>query len=281
MSNQKHHYYELAHKTAEHVMPFIEKYYRAEYYGLENIPDDNFLAVGNHLGVYFMPESYLWMGKYHLLGNKPPMKVLVHRMLHEAAKCFKITETEFGIVKASKRNAYEALKEGYSVTVYPAGDRDNAKPYKDRNKIDFFKNRGYIKMAIRTGVPILPVIGIGGGETLFVLSSGEKIAKRSRLLRKMQVHTWPVYWSFPFGLHVGHLPNISIPLPSQVTISVLPPIHLDEYTEEDLDNPDILEEINDKIVGAMQAEMDKHVKDRIPIIGKIKSRPNRALKNKK
>jgi len=259
----------LASKSAKLILPFLKKYYRAKFVGLENIPDNPFLGVGNHLGVHFIPESYLWMGKYHTLKNKPPMKVLVHHMFHKILAALKFPENQFGILDASPGNAERAINEGYSLTVYPGGDRENAKPYSERNEINFYDHYGYIQLALRTGVPILPVVGIGGAETLFVLSSGEKFAKKSGLTKFLKVHTWPVYWSFPFGWHVGHFPHLSIPLPSQITISVLPAFTLENYKKEDAEKIEVLKKINDEIVGLMQIELNRLAKGRVPILGKL------------
>ena len=260
----------LPRKISHLLLPIFEKYFRVEYIGLENIPNTPFLGVGNHLGVYFMPETYLWLGKYHSLNSKPPMKVLVHKMLHNIYSAIKIPEKELGILEASPKNAEKALNSGSAVTVYPGGDRENSKTFSKRNEINFYNHHGYIKLALKTGVPILPIVGIGGGETLFVLSSGEKFAEKTGLSKLFKLHSWPIYFSFPFGLHIGHLPNLSIPLPSQITLSVLPAISLEKYSSCDINDTKILDEINEIIISNMQKEMDKLTKDRIPIIGQIK-----------
>ncbi len=262
----------LARKTAKLLLPLFESYYRAKYFGLENIPDTPVLGVGNHLGVYFMPETYLWMGKYHTLKNKPSMNILVHNALLKAASIVKLPVEGFGVLDANPELAATALKSGNSVTVYPGGDRENSKPFKERNTIDFFEHYGYIQLALRAGVPILPIVGIGGGETLFVLSSGEKFAEISGLKKYLKIHTWPVYWSFPFGWHIGHFPFLSLPLPSQITISVLPPYSTEKYSPEDADNRDTLLKINSEITTLMQNEMDKLIKGRIPVIGKLEEK---------
>ena len=155
----------------------------------------------------------------------------------------------------------------FAATVYPGSDRDNSKPYTERNKIDFFEHTGYVKLALKAQVPIVPVVGIGGAETVFVLSAGDKIAEVTGLKKMLKLHTWPVYWSFPGGWHVGHLPYFSLPLPSQITISVLPPYPVDEYTPEDAENPDIVQKINLEIIIMMQEEMNRLAKGRIPIVG--------------
>lgn len=256
-------------KAAKIYLQMLKTYFRAKFIGLENIPKTQFLAVGNHLGVHFMPETFLWMTKYHSMNLPVPMNVLVHHVFHKLAAFFKLPEKEFGVLEASPENAIHALKTGNALTVYPGGDRENTKPFKDRYKIDFFEHTGYIELAIKARVPILPIVGIGGGETLFVLSSGEKIAEITGLTKLTKVHSWPVYWSFPFGWHMGHLPNFSLPLPSQITISILPPYSIEKYSIEDANNAEVLKKINGEITQLMQTEMNRLAKGRIPIIGKI------------
>ena len=102
-------------------------------------------------------------------------------------------------------------------------------------------------MALKTHTPILPIVGCGGGETAFVINSGEKLAEWSGLKKLLKIHTWPLYWSFPFGFHLGHLLHLELPLPSQMTMSILKPYSLDDYTAEDADNPEIVEHINKDI----------------------------------
>lgn len=256
-------------RTSRIFIPWLEKYYRLQFIGEENIPDKPFLAVGNHLGVYFMPEAFLWVGKYHLLPNKPPMKVLVHSVIHKISKILHFPDYNFGILDARPESAVNALKNGNAVTVYPGGDRDNTKSFCKRNKIDFFEHYGYIQTAIKAQVPIVPIVGVGGGETLFVLSSGEKIAQKIGLTKNFKIHSWPIYWSFPFGWHMGHFPYFSIPVPSQVIVSVLPPVSIEGISKDDIDNPIVLKQMSDKIQELMQQEMDRLTKGRIPVIGKI------------
>lgn len=259
---------DFVNKAAKVYLPIIQSYYRTKFIGLENIPTTPFLGVGNHLGVHFTPETYLWLTKYHSMNLKIPMKILVHNAFHKVASFLKLPEEMFGVIDANPENAINALKSGNAVTVYPGGDRENTKPFKDRNEINFFDHLGYIELAIKARVPILPIVGVGGGETLFVLSSGEKIAEITGMKKWLQIHTWPIYWSFPFGWHIGHFPYFSIPLPSQITISILPPYSTEKYSVEDADNPEVLKQVNSEVIQLMQTEMDKLVKGRIPVIGK-------------
>lgn len=259
----------MARKVAKLYLPILETYHRAKFLGLENIPSEAFLGVGNHTGMHFMPESLLWLSKYHSEERSVPMLTLIHHMTHLFGRLVHLPVNELGFLEAKPDSALNALQSGFAVTVYPGGDRDVARTFTDRNKINFFDHLGYVKTALRAQVPILPIVGCGGGETLFVLNSGERFAAWSGLKRLAKVHTWPTYWSFPFGWHVGHFPHFELPLPSQMTISVLEPFYLNHYQPSDAENPEIVKNINDDVMYVMQKELDRLSKGRIPILGKI------------
>ena len=261
--------FDLARKIATAYLPIISKYHRAEFLGMENIPNTPFLAVGNHSGMHFMPESLLWLSKYHSEHRQVDMFTLIHKFTHKIGEFAHLPLKKMGLLEANKENAADALRQGFAVTVYPAGDRDNAKPFWDRNKIDFFHHKGYIKLALDANVPILPIVGVGGGETVFTLASGEKLAEITGLSKFLKIHTWPLYWSFPFGWHLGHIPLPGLPLPSQITMSVLEPIHVESHARAEADDPYVVDDLNDLVVRKMQEEVDRLVKDRWPVIGSL------------
>ncbi|MCB9204225.1 MAG: 1-acyl-sn-glycerol-3-phosphate acyltransferase [Flavobacteriales bacterium] len=262
---------DLARKVAKLFLPILEFYHRAKWIGLENIPDEVFLGVGNHTGMHFMPESLLWVAKYQSERRTVPMLTLIHHMTHRLATMGRLPVNELGFLEAKRENALDALRTGYSVMVYPGGDRDVARTYADRHKINFFDHLGYVKMALKAQVPILPIVGCGGGETAFVLNSGEKIAEVTGLKKLAKIHTWPLYWSFPFGFHLGHLPHLELPLPSQMTMSILKPYSISNYKPEDAGDPEIVKHINDDLLRTMQDELDRLAEGRLPIIGKFGS----------
>lgn len=260
---------EMARKVAKIHLPILEAYHRATWKGLENIPEVPFLGAGNHTGMHFMPESFLWLAKYHFEERKVPMLTLIHHMTHRLGRMVKLPVNELGFLEARRDNALEALRAGFAVTVYPGGDRDVARPFCDRHKVDFFNHLGYVKIALKAQVPILPIVGCGGGETLFVLNSGQKFAELTGLKRFAKIHTWPTYWSFPFGFYTGHFPHFELPLPSQMSMSILKPYYVNEYSAADADNPEVIQRINEDILRLMQAELDKLAQGRVPILGKL------------
>ena len=259
----------MARKVAKLYLPVLETYHRVKWNGLDNIPKEVFLGVGNHTGMHFMPESLLWLSKYHSEERQVPMLTLIHHMTHHLGRMAKLPVNELGFLEAKRDNALKALRSGFAVTVYPGGDRDVARPFSDRNNINFFDHLGYVKTAIKAQVPILPIVGCGGGETLFVLKSGEKFAEMVGLKKHAKIHTWPFYWSFPFGFHWGHLPHVELPLPSQITMTILEPFYLQDYHPTDAENPEVVRTVNEEVLYRMQKELDQQAKGRIPVIGKL------------
>ena len=86
-----------------------------------------------------------------------------------------------GARPAARSSAEEALADGHNVLVFPGGDLDAAKSWQDRNRIVFGGRSGFASLAIENNVPIVPVVTVGTGESPFVMSSGERLARATRL----------------------------------------------------------------------------------------------------
>lgn len=259
---------DFAYKAAMQVLPVLEKYFRVKYLGLEHLAEvDRFLAVGIHGGGMMNVDSMIWAGKYISLRRKPHMLTLAHNVVHVFGKT-KLGEflPKGGMIRASFGGSLRALQNGYALTVYPGGDYEPYRPFTERNQVNFHGRKGYLRLALRAGVPILPVISAGAHETLFVLNDGQVMARALKLDRLLKTHVLPVSLTFPWGLNIGLIPHL--PLPAQVTIQVLPPIYLDGYTLEDTHNPARMAELDAHVQRTMQRALDELVADRIPILGK-------------
>ena len=85
-----------------------------------------------------------------------------------------------GFIPASRDNAARALASDAAVMVFPGGDFDAMRPTLSQNVIDFNGRTGYVRTAIDAGVPIVPVVSIGGQETQFFLTRGSCPRSTSR-----------------------------------------------------------------------------------------------------
>jgi 1-acyl-sn-glycerol-3-phosphate acyltransferase len=160
------------------------------------------------------------------------MVALAHEVIVNAPIIGKVLR-KFGVVKAGPSVAAEVLNAGANVLVYPGGDVEALRPWKDRNKIVFDGRKGFLRLAHSSRVKIVPVVAVGGQETFFVLNDGRKMAQRLGIDKKLRAKTVPFSLSIPWGLMLGDLPHI--PVPAKIRMQVLPPIDVREMFGDDPD----------------------------------------------
>jgi 1-acyl-sn-glycerol-3-phosphate acyltransferase len=238
-------------------------WYRGEVRGLGNIPDDGpVLLVGNHSGGNMTPDTMVFSLAFSTyFGVERQFFQLAHNLVLSMPGLG--TLRKLGTVAASPNNARKALDAGAVLLVYPGGDYEVHRPSWQRNKVDFDGRKGFIRLALDAGVPIVPVVSIGGQETALFLSRGERLAHLLALDRMFRLKVLPISIAAPWGLNVGDMLG-HIPLPAKLTIETLPPIDLEQEFGPD---PDI-DEIYDHLMRLMQETLDALAAERrLPVIG--------------
>jgi 1-acyl-sn-glycerol-3-phosphate acyltransferase len=248
------------------VQSFTNHYFRLEVEGLDEVPRGPALVVGNHnSGIGFFEALGVGAHWYLNRGRDDIMHGLAHDAVVTTPYLSRIA-VRMGIVRASHQNANALFTDGRKVMVFPGGNREAFRPYKDRHKISFGDRRGFIRLALKHSVPIIPVVYIGGHEGFFILHDGQFIAKLLKLDRILRTDTWPLMFALPWGLTLG--PWMHMPLPTKCKTRYLEPISLEAYSPEDVDNPQALDEIYEKVTHAMQLAMDEMASQRgLPILG--------------
>jgi hypothetical protein len=99
-----------------------------------------------------------------------------------------------------------------------------------------------------------------------VLTRGERIAEWLGLKRRIRASVFPIALALPWGLTSAYLPHI--PLPTQITISFLPPLRWDELGPEAERDEAIVRRCYEQVVQAMQDELDRLYAGRLPWIGR-------------
>jgi 1-acyl-sn-glycerol-3-phosphate acyltransferase len=243
------------------VGPVIKRYFRAEVRGLESMPKaGGALVVSNHSGGMFTPDVLIFAPAfYEKFGFDRPLYTLAHWGVFIANVGDWLRRA--GVIEASRENAAKALRDGAVVLVFPGGDYDAYRPTFTENVIDFAGRTGYVRTAIETGVPIVPVVSIGAQETQLFLARGDSIAKRLGLQR-LRAQILPISFGFPFGLSVLLPPNV--PLPSKIVTRVLDPI---DITAEFGEDPDV-DEVDLHVRAVMQKALDELACERrYPVLG--------------
>jgi 1-acyl-sn-glycerol-3-phosphate acyltransferase len=239
-------------------------YFRGSVRNLGNIPEDEpALLVGNHSGGNVIPDTFVFTLAFSTYFG---VERRFFQLAHNLAIAWPIAGDllrKSGTVSASHKNAERALASGAPVLVYPGGDWETHRPSWEGDKIDFAGRKGFIRLALEAGVPIVPVVSVGGQETALFLSRGAGLAKTLRLDKLFRLKVLPVSLALPWGLNIGDFAS-HIPLPAKITIEVLPPIDVKKEFGPDPD----LDEVYDHITGQMQDALSAlSAERRFPVIG--------------
>jgi 1-acyl-sn-glycerol-3-phosphate acyltransferase len=200
-------------------------WFRAEVAGMENIPDEPVLFVANHSGGGATPDTFVFLLAYntYFTVEGRPLYALAHDMLTKAPVIGPVTR-KLGVVPAEHAFSEKIFASGGSALVYPGGEVEALRPWRNRNKIVFAGRKGFLHLAHECNVKIVPVVATGGHDTFVVLNDGRRTAKALRLDKLLRVKTFPVTLSVPWGLSPVPLPFL--PLPAKIRMQVLEPVDL-------------------------------------------------------
>ncbi|MGH9139155.1 MAG: lysophospholipid acyltransferase family protein [Acidimicrobiales bacterium] len=248
------------------AIPVLETYvrwFRPEVRGFDRLPPEGpFLVVGNHSGGTTTPDLPILMTRWwRERGVDEPVYGLFHSAFL-GLPGIGTTVQRAGALEAGWDNAEAILRRGGIVIVYPGGDHEALRPLRDRDRIDFAGRTGFLELALRTGVPIVPVVSCGAHDTVLVLSRGERLAARMPLARQLRVKAMPVTIGLPWGVAIGGLPTV--PLPAKVVVELCPPIDVSaEFGgPTTVDDADRLQSAYDRVTGTMQDVLDRLAAER-------------------
>ncbi len=108
------------------------------------------------------------------------------------------------------------------MALWPGGEVDSLRPWTERDKAVLAGRKGFVRMAISTGVPIVPIATVGGPDSMPVLASGRRLAKALQLDRIARLKMFPIAISAPWGIAPAALPEI--PLPTKIRTAFQEPI---------------------------------------------------------
>lgn len=238
-------------------------WFRGEVRNLGNIPESGpVLLVGNHSGGIVTPDTLVFTLAFNTyFGVERRLHPLAHNLLFLTPQGQ--VARRFGAVPASQENARAALQAGAAVLVYPGGDMETHRPSWQRHRVDFAGRRGFVRLALEAGVPIVPVVAAGGQETALFLSQGAGLARATGLDRIARADVLPISLALPWGLNVGDVLG-HLPLPAKITIEVLPSIDVrEEFGPEPVE-----QEVYEHVTGTMQDSLNGLAAERRwPVIG--------------
>jgi len=243
------------------IAPIINRWFRVEVRGLESLPAaGGVLVVSNHSGGALTPDPLVFAPAfYDRFGYDRPLYILAHYFVFFTP--LRGYLGRIGAIHASRENAAKALHSGAVVLAYPGGDYDAYRPTLSQNVIDFDGRTGYVRTAIETGVPIVPVVSIGAQETQLFLTRGTWLAKRLGL-KRFRAEILPLSIGFPFGMTMVFPANL--PLPAKIVNQVLEPIDVVARFGK---NPDV-KDVDSYVRSVMQNALDGLARERrLPVLG--------------
>jgi 1-acyl-sn-glycerol-3-phosphate acyltransferase len=238
----------------EPVLNFYYRYwFRVEQEGIENVPaDGGALLVSNHSGA-LPPDAPMIMQAIRNEHQEPRPLYMLGEHWFKGYPGVGMLSNKIGLVPAHGANAQRLLRdEGKLVLVFPEGQKGTRKLYWQRYKLRRFGRGGFVKTALRAGVPIVPVAVIGAEEAMPIFAHVPLLQRLTGLIY------FPVNHAFPhFGLAAGMMY-----LPAKFKIRFLEPISFDNYGPGDADDLELVQRLAEGVRERIQREVDRLISER-------------------
>jgi 1-acyl-sn-glycerol-3-phosphate acyltransferase len=245
--------------------PLMDYWFRMEVEGWENIPEPPALLIGIHSGAPFVWDAWtVGVQWWRHFGPDRPL----HGTAHDALMALPGVGSYFrkmGVVPAAADSISAALAAGQDVALWPGGERDSLRRWTQRDDAILAGRMGFIRMAIRSCVPIVPVSTVGGPDSMPVLATGRRLAKLLQLDKLAQLKMFPIALQAPWGVSPALLPEI--PLPTKIRTAFQPAIELD-CDPERAEDAEYVESKYQEVSASIQHGMDTLARRRrLPLFG--------------
>lgn len=203
--------------------PMYKYWFRAEWEGLEKIPTNGgALLVANHAAAIPSDAPAIMHGIETELGRP------VYGMADHWFRGMPVVGTLWsrtGGVAADPENAYRLLREQKQLAlVFPEGSKGPGKTYGERYQLRRFGRGGFVEIAMRSGVPIIPIAVVGAEESMPIL------AKNATLAKLLGLPYAPITANMlAFGPLLGSL----LYFPAKFKLRVLDPVYFDVPADQE------------------------------------------------
>ncbi len=246
---------------------FYDYYFRTRTDGWHHVPKQA-LFVGSHNGGLAAPDLVMLMVDwFRRFGYERPMYGLMHVKVWQAMPMVAKLANQCGAIPAQPKFAIAALQRGANVLVFPGGAQDVFRHHHQRHQIQLMGRTGFIKLALREQVPIVPVISKGAHDTFIVLANCYEQAKwlhQQGLLPwflDIDPEVFPIYLGLPWGLALGPIPHL--PWPTQIHTRICPPITFTQTGREAAKDNGYVQQCYQQVVDQMQHHLDQLILDNL------------------
>jgi 1-acyl-sn-glycerol-3-phosphate acyltransferase len=233
------------------VEPLLDFYYRhwfrVEVEGIENVPaEGGALIVSNHSGA-LPPDAPMIIQAIRLEHSAPRAVYMLGEHWFKGYPGVSMLTAKMGLVAAHPANAQRLLREEQRLAlVFPEGQKATRKLFWQRYRLRRFGRGGFVRTAMRAGVPIVPVALIGGEEAMPIFAHVPLLQKLTGLIY------FPVNHAFPqFGLAAALMY-----LPAKFKIRFLEPVDMSRYGPEDAEDVALVQRLSERVRTRIQEELD-------------------------
>lgn len=206
--------------SIEYIWPIYKNYFKVRVFGKENVEDRPYMIISNHTGQIAI-DGMLISTAFAIEMEKPRvLRAMVERFF-TGLPFVGTWAAQGGAVLGDRQNCEKLLERNQSVLVFPEGVKGVSKSTKDFYKVQSF-TRGFFRIALSSGVPILPIAVVGAEELFPYVYQAKSMAK------KLGLPALPISANY-------------IPLPSPIDIYIgepySPPSHLNaDSSDKDIDH---------------------------------------------
>jgi 1-acyl-sn-glycerol-3-phosphate acyltransferase len=231
--------------------PIYSKWFRTEWQDLHKVPTEaGALLVANHAGAIPSDAPVIMHGIEKELGRP------VYGMADYFFRTVPVVGTLWsrgGGVPAKPENAYRLLHDqGQLALVFPEGTKGPSKSFTDRYQLRRFGRGGFVEIAMRAGVPVVPIAVIGSEESMPVLF------RVPRLAGVLRVPYAPITANL---LLFGPL-GLLLPFPAKFKLRVLDPIHFNVKPDQERYSKSRVMDESERIRSLLQETVYDMLRDR-------------------
>ena len=135
-------------------------------------------------------------------------------------------------------------------------DIEAFRPFRERHKVKFGGRRGWIRLALRHGVPIVPVATAGAHATFLVIDDLPWVSRVLHFHELLRTDVWPLIFSIPWGLTFGPSPPY-IPFPAKIITEFLEPMTFQRAGREAASDDAYVDTCAYRVEAAIQRAVDR------------------------
>ena len=242
------------------IEPALDFYYRywfrVETEGIENVPTEGgALLVSNHSGA-LPPDAPMIMQALRHEHPRPRPLYMLGEHWFKGYPGVALLTNKIGLVAAHPANAQRLLHDERRLAlVFPEGQKGSRKLYWQRYRLRRFGRGGFVRTAMRAGVPIVPIAVMGAEDAMPIFAHVPLLQRLTGLIY------FPVNHAFPhFGLAAALMY-----LPAKFRIRFLEPIDLSGYEPSDAEDLSLVQGIAEDVRTRIQSELDSLVASRTSV----------------